>query len=251
MRYEEFPPSRTLVDVISSYWQFSLPADGSPGAVPVEHTVPPDGAVNICWVAPGRAAILGPRIAALRVLVIPGFTYLGARFHPGAGGALLGVDARTLRDNLVPFPEENELFRAIAHGGIDGLDKHLQQRIARPDWQGVDPVVREVTRRIVASDGTLPVSELIADLNLSYRQVLRRFHQASGLTLKEFARLRRLRAACLDAIRCDTPRWAGISADAGFSDQAHLAREFSDIYGWPPRLVHEYLRRIQHVALVD
>jgi AraC-like DNA-binding protein len=176
---------------------------------------------------------------------------MGVRFLPGAGGALLGLDPRKLRDKVTLLSQDSEVSRVLEQSGFDGLDAYLRRRVAEPEWLGVDRVVLEVTRRIVSSDGALAVSALTAGLNLSYRQVLRRFHQASGLTIKEFSRLRRLRAACVEAVRCDAPWWAGISAGAGFSDQAHLAREFTDIYGWPPRLVHEYLRRIQHVSLVD
>jgi AraC-like DNA-binding protein len=37
-----------------------------------------------------------------------------------------------------------------------------------------------------------------------------------------------------------------VAASSGFADQSHLAREFRDVFGWPPGLVHEYLRRIEH-----
>ena len=39
---------------------------------------------------------------------------------------------------------------------------------------------------------------------------------------------------------------AEIAAESGFSDQAHLSREFSGVFGWTPRLLQEYLRRIEH-----
>jgi hypothetical protein len=29
------------------------------------HTVPPDGAVNLCWLPPGRFVIMRPRVTAL------------------------------------------------------------------------------------------------------------------------------------------------------------------------------------------
>jgi AraC-like DNA-binding protein len=59
-----------------------------------------------------------------------------------------------------------------------------------------------------------------------------------------------MRQACLQAVRSAEPGWADVSAAAGFADQAHLVREFRDVYGWPPRLVHEYLRQIEHAHLV-
>jgi hypothetical protein len=30
-----------------------------------------------------------------------------------------------------------------------------------------------------------------------------------------------------------------------------MGREFTDVYGWPPELVREYLRRIEHVRVLE
>ena len=243
MIYEEYAPAQGLASAVASYWCFTVPA--AIGSEPFLHTVPPDGTVHLCWLPPGRAVVVGPRMHALRVPVEPGVAYAGVRFLPGAAKPLLGVDPRSIRDAVAPFtqPELDSTMRGV---GLRGLDALLLDWARRAAWTGPDAAVAVLTRRILASDGTAPVRELVAGLRLSYRQALRRFHEASGLTPKEFARLRRLRAACLNAVQSSEPRWAGVSADAGYSDQSHLSHEFQDVFGWPPRLVHEYLRRIDH-----
>ena len=243
MIYEEFRPAPPLMDIVACYWRFALPPSHEPPIM--QHAIPPDGAVNLCWLPPGRAVILGPRVTALRVPVHAGAEYLGARFLPGAAGPLLGIDVSSVRDTVVPF-ERHDFASALASRGLPGMERVLLDRVASDGWKGLDTMVVELTRRIVASDGATPVSELVAGLDLSYRQVLRRFREAAGLTPKEFARLRRLRAACLQVFRSTDPHWADVSANTGFSDQSHLVREFQGTYGWPPRLVHEYLRRIEH-----
>ncbi|HYP14435.1 MAG TPA: helix-turn-helix domain-containing protein [Bryobacteraceae bacterium] len=246
MIYEEFRPAPPLIDIVSSYWRFALPSSHEPPVM--QHAIPPDGAVNLCWVPPGRTVIVGPRVTALRVPVHAGAEYLGARFLPGAGGSILGISISSLRDAVIRF-ESDAFASAIAERGLAGIEGVLLDHVARDGWKGPDTTVVELARRIVECDGALPVSALVAGLNVSYRQVLRRFREAAGLTPKEFARLRRLRAASLQAVRSTELRWADVSADTGFSDQSHLSREFQDVYGWPPRLVHEYLRRIEHRTL--
>ncbi len=242
MIYEEYSPTVRLRDAVASYWRFALPAAEEP--TPLLHTIPPDGAVNVCWRPDGGAVIVGPRLSALRVPVQPDAEYRGIRFLPGAAGPLLGVDVPGLRDRV------EVLHGAPSRPAMQELDDIVRGWAERCGWSGGDATVAEVTERIVASDGTAPISELTRGLGLSYRQVLRRFYRAAGLTPKEFARLRRMRAACLEAIRKSDPGWASVSASAGFADQAHLVREFQDIYGWPPTLVHEYLRRIEHLTVV-
>lgn len=246
MLYEEFPPAAALCNVVGSYWRFVLPP--SEGPATVLHTVPPDGTVSLCWLPHGRAVVVGPRMTALRVPVQPGKEYLGVRFLPGAAGPLLGLDVKATRNAVIPF--EGAGFAAVMRTeGLHGLNALILDRVRAAEWNGPDPAVAELVRRILQTEGSAPVSTLVAGLNLSYRQLLRRFYETAGLTPKEFARLRRLRSACLEAVRCAEPGWASLSASAGFSDQSHLVREFQDIYGWPPRLVHEYLRRIEHVNI--
>ena len=243
MTYGEFAPAPALRNAIASYWRFAL--QPSPRSAPHLHTVPPDGAVNLCWLPPGRAVVVGPRVTALRVPVQPGMEYMGVRFLPGAAAAFLGLRVPSIRDKVEPI-ERSDFALAMQTSGLAGLDDLLTRWAQQIGWQGPDPAVGELTLRILQSDGMAPVGALVAGLNLSYRQILRRFHESAGLTPKEFARLRRLRLACLQAVQSAEPRWAGLSADTGYSDQSHLVREFQDIYGWPPRLVHEYLRRIEH-----
>ncbi len=243
MTYQEFPPAPALAGLVASYWRFSLPASAE--SAPLLHTVPPDGAVSLCWLPHGRASLVGPRLTALRVPVVPGSAYLGVRFVPGAAGPLLGVDVPSLRDAVLPI-DRSDFAEVMQSSGLAGLDALVLQWSANFPGPCPNPAVAKLTRRILQSDGAVPVTKLLEGLNLSYRQILRLFHNAIGLTPKEFARLRRLRSACLEAIRTAEPRWADVSADAGFSDQSHLAREFQDVCGWPPRLVHEYLRRIAH-----
>lgn len=247
MTYEEFAPASPLADIVASFWRFALPRSHEPATM--LHTIPPDGLVNLCWIPPGNAVVMGPRVTALRVPVQAGAAYLGVRFLPGAAGPLLGINVMSIRETVAPF-DRADFASVMQDSGLTGLNDLLLQWAAKRGWRGPDPAVTELTRRIVHSEGASPVSALIAGLNLSYRQILRRFHEAAGLTPKEFARLRRMRFACLQAVRSAEPRWAGVSAETGFSDQSHLVREFQDIYGWPPRLVHEYLRRIDHRAVI-
>src|SRR5687767_3502212 len=218
MIYQEFAPAPQVANAVASYWRFALPSSHQPATT--QHAVPPDGAVNLCWLPPGWSALVGPRVSALRVPVQAGAEYIGIRFLPGAAGPLLGINVRSVREavNAFPKPDFEAVMRSRALAGLDELVSKWAVDIA---WQGPDPAVSELTRRIVDSDGKAAVADLLQGLNLSYRQILRRFHEASGLTPKEFARLRRFRAACLQAVRTSDPQWAAVSVDGGFSDQSH------------------------------
>lgn len=72
-----------------------------------------------------------------------------------------------------------------------------------------------------------------------------------GLSPKEFARLRRIRHACILMLAEQEAALADISHDGGYADQPHLTREFRGVFGSSPRLVEAYLRRIEHIAVRD
>jgi transcriptional regulator GlxA family with amidase domain len=90
--------------------------------------------------------------------------------------------------------------------------------------------------RILAMRGAIGVGKLGPAAGLSV-----------GLSPKELTRLVRVRWACIKALSPARPSWADVSIVTGFSDQSHLVREFSEIFGWPPALVREYLAQIEHV----
>ena len=241
--YEEFSPHPDLRNHISCYWKFT--ARSATQAGNGLHTILPDGTVSLCWLPSRKAVLIGPRMRALQVPVVAGATYSGIRFVPGAAGSILGVDVPTLRDKVQPW--DNDSFAETMRGSsLDTFDQYFLGLVSKAGRKP-DSIVALLAAEIVRSKGSLQIKPLLGQVDLSYRQALRRFYAATGLTPKEFARLRRLREACSEALRRAEPGWVDLSGAAGFADQAHMAREFRDIYGWPPALVHHYLRQIEHV----
>ena len=65
----------------------------------------------------------------------------------------------------------------------------------------------------------------------------RRFDRFIGISPKEFSRVRRFQRALRLAREQPMLRWAAIAAGAGYSDQAHLGRDFRQFAGCPPTLM--------------
>lgn len=256
MVYEEYLPPPSLAAVVASFWRFELePHD--PDAL--EHAIPPDGCVSIAVAfssrGPHHIALVGPRLSALRVPVQRGVQYAGVRTWPGGCTSLLGVSPRALRGQAVALsavaPSKAQALTDAAQGAtragamLEALVQVTATWVATGNLP--DAAVMAMVRRILEARGQEPVGAIAAGTGLSYRQGLRRFVDAVGLSPKELSRLTRLRHACLEALAGDGPAWADVAASSGFADQAHMTREFSEVFGWPPRLVREYLRRIEHI----
>jgi AraC-like DNA-binding protein len=256
MRYEEFPADPSVRHLVVNFWIFSTD-DRDPERF--EHTIVPDGTSSIGMSRHSPAAVplatfVGPRVTAAKVPVVVGARYCGIRFQPWAGGAALGLNIVSLRDRLGPLamvsPHKAQLMLESLDDATDdaaivlGLERVA--RVLAREARSVDAIVARAVEAIVDSDGLSRIVDVAAAVGVGERTLQRRFRAAVGLTPKEFARMRRIRHACLLAMQGSELGLAGVSSDAGFADQAHLTREFGGVFGWSPRLLLAYLERIEH-----
>ncbi|MFN8093827.1 MAG: helix-turn-helix domain-containing protein [Vicinamibacteria bacterium] len=249
--YGEHDPAPELRGHFSSYWIFRAEA---PLPDAFQHSVPPDGAVSVASGPGGPTLVLGPRTEPFRPQVWEGQLLYGARFWPGAAGAVLG-DVSRLVNRVLPLVDvlrEAEARRwsealsdrpddEAAVLQLDALCAPLVERSGPLD----QPVIAAVLA-IVEAPARTGVSALAAASGLSERQFRRRFVAAVGLTPKEFARVRRLRLSLLDALARREARWGDVAAAGGYADQAHLVREYRRLCGLRPQAFREHLGRIRH-----
>lgn len=85
---------------------------------------------------------------------------------------------------------------------------------------------------ILESRGRISVARLAARLDWSRKHLTRKFNDEIGLGPKAVSRIARFMAAQDKARKGDD--WAGIAAECGYADQAHLAREFREFAGITP-----------------
>lgn len=258
-RYAERTPSSAIAPWVLSLWSFqadALPPDAPP------YTVFPDGcasvAINGAHRAPAMLVCAGPSLRATRPPVFSGQRLVGFRLWPDATEPVLGVSAPAMRDFLGPAPAEvlarfADLARDIPLGvdpdpSFDALDAALVRRLR--SLPPPDPRVRAAVRAIVAARGECRVAIVAREAGVGVRHLQRRFPAATGLTLREYARVRRLREALAQRISSQPPGWSRIAAETGFVDHAHLTREFVSMTGVLPSVVARQLGRTAHDDVV-
>ncbi|WP_310572095.1 helix-turn-helix domain-containing protein [Gemmatimonas sp.] len=267
LRYVEMPAAPALSRIVATYWGFSIRELPHPGFT---HHVWPDGCATlaICTVPDGAsvAALVGASVTASSVAVHPGEQYWGVRFRPEAGGACCGRSAQSLRDRRfdardVFGPVLTPLIQALA----DFRDADDSSAVATTfdrfllDTVGVDrpldALVQRAVDAIVAEDGTGLITDMAVRLGVTVRQLQRRFRAATGLTPKEYASIRRGRAALKRLVVPENgglqPGLAQVAFDSGYADQAHLAREVGRLTTLTPTMLAERLDDIAHDHLVD
>ncbi len=256
MIYEESEPSPALAPWIAQHWRFEVEAsDGDD----FEHVIVPDGTLSISVMqspggAPGIAVLAGPSTKAHRVRVRRGIVYTGVRLHPSATGPLLRIDAATLADKIGPVSlflpaVASVVDRTIASASGGQAPAALESAVKElaASAEAPDSAIAQAIDRLLANHGAGAIHRLAHQCGLSARQFRRKFTAHVGLSPKEFARVRRIRRACLLLLEKEEAQLTGVSHDGGFSDQPHLTREFRDIFGGSPRLIEAYLRQIEHI----
>lgn len=98
--------------------------------------------------------------------------------------------------------------------------------------------LRAVAARMEQSICLLMAGERVAGVaareSVSTRQLERRFLETIGVQPKFYQRVARLNAVIHEMYGDQNPDWAAMAATHGFTDQAHLVREFRSLTGQSP-----------------
>ncbi|MFD1369346.1 helix-turn-helix domain-containing protein [Actinoplanes sichuanensis] len=196
---------------------------------PGEHRVKrilPDGCLDLIW-HDGHVFVAGPDTTAQIGRPPPGSRYAALRFGAGTGAGVLGVPASELVDRQVPL---DALWPAAEVRAIAQADDPVAALTAAAGrrWQGTDPAMVALAGAVLAG---VPVGAVAERCGLSPRQLQRRSNTAFGYGPKTLHRILRMQRAVTMA-RAGRP-FAAVSADAGYADQAHLAREVRAMAGVP------------------
>jgi AraC-like DNA-binding protein len=178
-------------------------------------------------------------LAARALFGVPSAELHAAEFD---GVAVLGRSAIRLRDQVSEASGWDDAFAWIAD--------YLSQAWRRRDDLGVRPEVVGAWQLLERSGGRAPVGAVADRVGVTARHLTTLFQREVGRSPKTVARLMRFERATAQISesvrRRGTVDLAAVAADAGYSDQAHLTREFAGFAGAPPgRWITEEFRNIQ------
>jgi AraC-like DNA-binding protein len=161
------------------------------------------------------------------------FTPLGAyRFFGGAVvdlaarmvdiGDVLGHEGWRLRERLGATCSWQDRFDLV-EDFVASRASHLPS-----------PEIAFAYGRLARGAGGVRITTLAREIGWSRKHLVDRFRAEIGLSPKPVARMMRFHEACRLARTETASGWASIAAESGYSDQAHLAREFVDLAGETP-----------------
>jgi AraC-like DNA-binding protein len=236
--YREFAAPAELADLVVCTWERTVPGSDAPST----QRVVPDGCVDIVWRG-AQLQVAGPDTTAFMSLLEPGATIVGLRFRPGFAGTALGLPASELRDTRVALDAAwgrpgSELEERLGCAAADHERRRLLEAAVasrRPTTEQPDQLVLAASHRLGLPGSR--VGSISRALGMSERQLLRRFKAAVGYgpkTLDRVLRFQRFLSSARMVTRGDE-NLAGIAAELGYADQAHLTRECVELAGLTPR----------------
>lgn len=227
-------PTQSLRPFVSHYWlsHFDI------GTI---HWILPDGCTDTVFEI-GRATgarAYGVATHVSSCAVSAGYHYLGICFRPGQIRRFLRLPAALLTNSSMEIKslaglQPETLADRIADGSVlQGLDRALISWLEKQSTT-LDPVDRAL-QILDRHNGNVRIETVVAGLNLSRRQIERRFLDAVGMSPKSYAGIRRLQQALTRISAQPTTPLATVALDAGYADQSHMSRSFKRMLGQSPR----------------
>jgi AraC-like DNA-binding protein len=248
--YAEWAPPAALRGMVACLWVSTASEEPSRDAL-----ILPDACSDLIWEQGTGSYVAGPDTGPVRISTRSGTVTVGVRFRPAAGGPALGLPMSEIRDQRVELTELLPPARLPAARGqaAAALAADLDPAVAARkilDLAGTlvssgspDDAVKHAAGLL--RDPAARLEHVTAAIDLSERQLRRRFHDAVGYGPKTLQRVYRFQRFVQ---RIDGQRGGGqsaggspgaldlatIAAEAGYADQAHLTRECVALSGLTP-----------------
>lgn len=252
LRYREHVPAARLGPFVECVWMVWDPR-ARPRRAP-EHIVPdgcPELIVHLAdpfsrrhagrWRRQPRLFLAGTLAAPWTLRAGPRVRTLGIRFRPGAFPAFFPTDMARHADREVPLAAlmpaadarglATDLGRARTPAACFRVAEAWLRARMPEEAAWASSLTRRAVARILEDRGRARIEAVGAALGVSRRRLERAFARDLGIRPKLYARIVRLNAALAALGGEDRVSAVDAALDAGYFDQAHLARDFRAVAG--------------------
>lgn len=192
--------------------------------------------------------------AAIRPIAIEGGCapcYLQVELTPLGAYQVFGIPMHHIAGQLVDLADvlgraSRRLGDAVRDAAtwperFDAIDRFLLGRV------NAAPIVTDdvafAWRELTVSGGAVPIRNICGEVGWSHKHLITRFRQQTGLTPKRAARVIRFERVQRRIAGDPQPDWVRLAAECGYSDQAHLIRDFGEFAGTTPAATVRQSRR--------
>jgi AraC-like DNA-binding protein len=233
VRFRRIACAPSLAEYVEHYWLIDWDLDE-----PYEQHVVPHPSVNIVFQSNGGndfGEVAGVGLELFSIKLETRGRVSGVQFRPGGFRPFFKDSVQKLTSHRVPVREVFELAPESIPGLADServsaLDSFLTGLRPAADEQA--QLAMRLCEQIRHDRSVLRVASFARQHGLSVRGLQRLFAEYVGVGPKWVI----LRYRIHEAIELASPEadWAHLAADLGYSDQAHLVRDFTATIGVPP-----------------
>lgn len=241
---QPLPPEQLAPD---SYIKWALILDGEPQYF--DHNGRMDWYDGFCGHVPPERGIIATSVAPVRCLIV---NFYPSGFHRLFGKPLEGMNGRVLPPHEVIGDAIQGIYGALRgdpepQAMFDLLCAFIMERCELVASKAMSPIIA-LERRIRESRGMLPVSEQAAYVDMSERQLQRRFKEEIGLSPKEFSNVVRFNHVYSHMLRTRKLD-LDIALQCGYFDESHMLKDLSYYLGKTPKRFANMIRPMVDLSL--
>lgn len=248
MHHVEFEPPEELKDAIRCFWYNRMDF----GEQATDFEVLPDGYTEIIFLFGNTCSISNNgTLLPLQSPFIMGLLdqpvilnmknrleILAIRCFPWTVFDLLGLPSGKDGIHLFEHPIAGlrpTLNKLVSAGKIDESIACIKQYFLNMRSQLIiDNTLSKAGTAMREANGAMPVSQVAASAHATVRTLERKFKQSSGYTVKDVSGLMRFEQVRNHLWLYPDANIAGLAHELGYTDQAHLSREFKRYSGTTP-----------------
>lgn len=247
IKYQEFLPCPRLKSSISCY---SSVTSTEPVYAPITRRIIPDGSVNIIFnfshPVDQHGFVTRP-IAEAQFVPLAGqvqqVDLVGIRFLPGSASRFLGDQVKNLDNQGIPLSaifgdaEIRILSEKLAYANslrerIITLEEFITRHLINN--RELDSIVDRALHIIYSRKGNIRISELAGKLQISNRQLSRKFNSLVGISPKTFCKIVRFQNILKVLPGASAKDFLSIALECGYYDQSHFIQQFHSLSGLSP-----------------
>lgn len=248
MHHQEVDPPDELRHLIRCFWYTRLDF----GEQPATFQIVPDGYPELTFLFGTPCSLSTPdgwqslpspflmgllnRPVALRAQHC--LDVIGVRCFPWTVFNLLDLPSGQAGGRLIDHPvaDLQPVLAALVRDGniAEALHQVSQYFLRTKADVTTDSTLTRAGTAMRAANGTLPVSQVAAAAHATVRTLERKFRQAAGHTVKDVSALIRFEQVRDQLWLNPSTSLTGLAHDFGYTDQAHLSREFKRFSGTTP-----------------
>ena len=211
----------------------------------------PDGCVDLIYrlkrdvagkINSAALLVAGPTDRPATFFPVAGEEFIGVRFAPGWGGLALGVSPVELVATFTGAGELTPRLAQLEESLFSCKSQREATSVLRATAEGwTDEITAKqgtlnAVRMLRICGGRIRVDQAARHLGISPRSFRRDVKELSGLSPKALTRIFRFRRTLDRISECKELSLGDMALQTGYTDQAHMTREFQRLGGFTPKL---------------